>query len=715
MFNFQNEKEYKSILKTFVFYVDKLLTNKNRPGLSDKDMALYTHRLGEMVPALVNLSEELNTFYEANLPIVSAQKSANKVGIAEALIPELKKYLYRSPHFRDIPLSFDITSSNFISGLKQTQTYVNSDNDDYFNIKSAYYAQRCLNAAYTSLLDENIGWRAQLWKAIEESNFDSVFSSILKNKHFDNGLSTEKINLTIYNGCVAYIEKSQKNVSDGLYKALLDSCCQQQIPMATDAGFQKALQYNLPKINKILRASFPDYYRMKNIENILIKIGEEVEDYDAETISDIVNWQKVELDEEKFNQSLLAKLTFTQEDMNSLLNTYDYSQLEKDTAIEYNDYKKLARLFHGYERRQIQSEDVKNYFGAKFKTWRQQTSIRAAKYLQEILSPNPKSNTQIEDVLECAKDVIMIGKVSGEIYKIPNKDGSVHGIALDTSGFGLAWVKHFISDPSQIKKHNLNQLAKLFSDYGKNCRTYVDYLDLTPQEQAAAEKISADKYLHLLSSERPGQEKSLYVHYSQRIFEVELRTRENNLLDFTRDFNRRHLASYDKPRKELSAYLHEGEQFVSALNENVQAELQKSIEDYCVGEVIIPLYLQREFDQADFDLSMDGIFNHTAYSPEVKEFAKSAAKGYQRSVMKVHQQQIEQNGISPLQKNLACFYERNLEALADQEAYCQTLDTMNEEEALWSRAYRAHQEYKQNRHPSNNLVTQLILNASKRR
>lgn len=709
MFNFQNEKEYKSVIKTFVFYAEKMLAGKNRKILRADDLDVYLERLGETAPALINLTGELNAFYGAKLPVLSLRKHHNKIGMAESLIPKLSEELNRNPHFRDIPLSFNLSSPQFATDLIKTQNYVNGRNDDYFDAKSAYWLQRTLYAANTALIDMNIDWQEDLWKKVQEAQLDVTIAARMKNNN-EPGLSTENINLGIYWGCLEVFDKPLQVSSGGLYLTMLDNCRRMQIPVTSNSDFQNALRGSLPEVRKILSAAQPGYNRIKNIENALHETAEAVEDYEALTIADIRSWQKNEMAADEFSSSPLSALEFTQDDMNKLLSDYDYRRLEQEISANYKRHKKEARIFEGYDSRRIQSEDVRNYFGARYKRWRQQTSRKSARCLQELAAINLQKSMTPEEILDCAKDVILVGLLSREQFKLSESEGG-HGIVLDSSGYDIEYVEHLLRNPARAKEADWKNMAAIFTAYAKNCQAYVSYLDLTEEELAAEQNITADAYLQKLSREKPGVEKEKFVMFSERIFDVDLNYKEKMLTDFEHNFSRRNIASLNKPRENLKNYLQEGLEIFPGLDEKAPERLQTAIEDLCISEVIMPLYQQREFNQNDFNILVKEAVRQMDYPQSTTDFIISAAKGYQKQLLKGLERQISEKGITPLQKNLAVFYDKCALDHADQLAYCDALEKMSEEQIAWSQAYSRYQEYKLQTHPDNNKITRLILNA----
>lgn len=709
MFNFQNEKEYKSIIKTFVFYAEKMLVGKNRKILRADDLDVYLERLGETAPALINLTGELNAFYGAKLPVLSLRKHHNKIGMAEALILRLSKELNRNPHFRDIPLSFNLTSQQFATDLIKAQNYVNGRNDDYFDAKSAYWLQGALYAANTVLIDMNIDWQEDLWKKVQEAQLDVTITAKMNNNS-EPELSSENINLGIYWGCLEAFDKPLQAFSGSLYRIMLDNCCRMQIAVTANSDFQNALRGSMTQVKQILSAAQPGYNRIKNIENALHKTAEAVEDYEAMTIADIRSWQKDEMAEDEFNSSPLSALEFTQGDMNKLLSDYDYRRLEQETSADYKRHKKEARIFEGYDSRRIQSEDVRNYFGARYKRWRQQTSRKSARCLQELAAINLQKSISAEEILDCAKDVILVGLLSREQFKLPESEGG-HGIVLDSSGYDIEYVEHLLRNPARAKEADWKNMAAIFTAYAKNCQAYVSYLDLTEEELAAEQNITADTYLQKLSCEKPSVEKEKFIMFSERIFDVDLNYKEKMLKDFEHNFSRRNIASINKPRENLKNYLQEGFEIFPGLDEKAPERLLTAIEDLCISEVIMPFYQQKEFNQKEFNFLVKAAAAEMNYPQSTTDFIVSAAKGYQKQLLKGLELQISEKGITPLQKNLAVFYEKCALDHADYLSYCDTLEKMSEEQIAWSQAYGRYQQYKQQTHPDNNIITRLILNA----
>lgn len=708
MFNFQNEKEYKSVIKTLVFYAEKMLAGKNRPFLRADDKDVYLKRLGEMAPALINLGGELNTFYGAKLPVPSLQKHKNKVGMAEVLIPVLLKELDRNPHFRNIPLSFNLSSAEFAMDLIKIQNYVNGRNDDYFDVKSAYWLQRTLYAANTVLIDINVDWQEDLWKKVQEAQLDVAIAAKMKNN--ETGLSSEDVNLGIYWGCLDAFNKPWHAYSGSLYRILLDNCRRTQISATQNSDFQNALRSSLPEVRQILLTVQPGYNRIKNIENALHQTAEAVEDYEDLTIADIRSWQKNEMAAAGFALSPLSALDFTQDDMNRLLSDYDYRRLELETASDYRQHKKEARIFEDYDSRRIQSEDVRNYFAARYKRWRQQTSRKSARCLQELTRINLQSSIPAEEIFDCAKDVVLVGLLSREQFRLPESEGA-HGIVLDSSGFDLKYIDYLVRNPEKAEETDWKNMAAIFTAYAKNCQAYASYLDLTAAEQAAEQNITADIYLQKLSREKPSVEKEKFVMFSERIFDVDLNYKEKMLTDFEHNFSRRNIAAIDKPRENLKCYLQEGLEIFPELDEKSPDRLLTAIEDLCISEVIMPLYQQKEFNQDDFNVLIREAVTQMNYPQSTTDFIISAAKGYQKQLLKGLERQISEKGITPLQKNLAVFYEKCATEHADYLAYCDTLEKMSEEQIVWSKAYGRYQQYKQQTHPDNNKITRLLLNA----
>lgn len=714
MFNFQDEKEYKSILKTMIFYMDKFLVGKKSSVTKKENLEIYTERLAEFVPALINLCDELNVFYGANLPSLPLQTGQNKVGLAEILIPVLKKEINHNPHFNQVPLSFEIISPNFSSDLRQTQNYVNSKNDDYFDVKSAYFLQRLLTAADASLINQYDNWQLELLKSIENARLDLILTSAVSLEKYGVNVSSQDINLGIFQTCLEFFDKTSQPISKNLYISLIKNYRSQHLPIAGDGIFLDALKNNLPQIKNIIKNNMNGFRQLKQTENLLHKTGGFIEDYAARSVANIIIWQKDEIKENKERQDLLSQLSFSQSDMDALLQEYDYSQLERRTAAEYKNYKKLSPVFEGYTERQIQSPEVKNYFAAKYKRWREHTSIHAAACLNDLMREHYNATIPVEDLLDCAKDVIMIGSLSKDYFKMPEQNGISVRITLDTSGYDFDYINRLSNNPEKVKAGDYLKLADILKDYGQNCRKFIDYLDLNAEEQDAEKNVSANEFLSKLNKEQPGAEKEKYVMYSLRMFENDYNYQEKNLQILARQLNFCNQAVHGKSHRDLQAYLQDGAEFYPELTPKNRMEMQDVIEGLGVSEVIVPLSLQEEFDEESFN-DLLGSIDELNYRPVVASFIKSAAKGYQRSVLKAHQQHIKENGIDNFQKNMALFYNNSLDILSDMEQHLKALDAMAKEQMIWSANNRNYQVYQQNEHPDKNEITRMILKGGKRK
>lgn len=712
MFYFQNEKEYKSILKTLIFYMDKVLIGKNSSATNKENLEKYTERLSELVPAMINLCDEFNGFYGADLPSLPLQTGQNKVGLAEILIPTLKKEINQNPHFSHIPLSFEIISPNFSSDLRQTQNYVNSKNDDYFDVKSAYFLQRLLTAADTSLIGCYDNWQQELLRSIENAHLDLILTSAVPLEKYGVNVSSHEINLGIFQTCLEFFDKAPQPISKSLYMSLINNYRSQHLPIAGDEIFLDALKNNLPQIKNIIKNNVNGYQQLKQAENLLHKTGSLMEDYAALSVANVIIWQKAEIHENKASQDILSQLSFSQSDMDALLQEYNYRQLEQRTAAEYKNFKKLCPVFEGYEHRQIQSPEVKNYFAAKYKRWREHTSIHAAACIDDLLHEHYKAAIPLEELLDCAKDIIMIGSLSRDYFKMPEKNGVSNGIMLDTSGYNLDYINRLSKNPENVKAGDYLKLADIFKDFEQNCRKFADYLDLSEKEQAAEKNVSANEFLSKLNREKPGAEKEKYVMYSSRMFDNEYNYQEKNLQILARQLNFRNRAVHEKSHHDLQAYLQDGAELYPELTPKTRMEMQNIIEGMGVSEVVVPLSLQEEFDEESFNELLGGI-DKLNYRPALAGFIKSAAKGYQRSVLKAHQQHIQENGIDNFQKNMALFYNNGLDLLSDIQNQVDALDTMAKEQTIWSANNRSYQAYLQNEHPKNNEITRLILNSRK--
>lgn len=722
MSNFQDEESYKSLIKTFSHYAQKLVQARNRPDLELEDASDYLSDLVMLSPAIVNLSKELETFYDSTFDIDYSQIIGN-VGKIEDLVSKISSEVKHNVHFRNIPLAFELESAQLENQFNRCFDYTQSNPQDYFEDKSMYWLFNGLIAADSTITDLCATEENRMWNSIAQSDIATLVASKIKPYHDtdseeDADYYIQDLEIGIFDTCMDIIN-NRNQIHSNILEELLDNYRQncQEVDIEKD-NYAEVFSPFIPEVEKIIERHKQVFQRLDDISNITDDFHQKIWDYDADSISEIIDYQLAEKSAPV--SSDLLQLDFKAEDFNELLADQSYQPLIEETCKEYKQYQERQIDLDNFEQRKITNTVLNTYFSAILKIWAGNTANKAGLYCNKAfdIAAGIKDNSSLQEqvetrsaMLETAKDIVLIGRISSEFIYDIDEQHRRKGIRLVENGIGLEYVEEMIKHPNNMKKSDYESLGVLLEDYCSHCSENYAQLQLGKDEHYIQEDMNGTDFSNALDLEPPSRDKYRYTYYAERISEVNKLHAIEELGKNGQIFSQLVSPFYANEYKNLKDYIKEGDDLFPQLKKfDVLGHVEKIVHSL----VLIPRYSgQPDFSDAEWGEYLHNSFSDMPLDEVSSDFIKSAANGYRRQVM-VRYPKLKYDP----------FVNQKISKLAKEQVYLNECWAVDYHSGLALKTSKGIQEdyieemkrlqsYRQSRHPAHDPITKMILNFRK--
>lgn len=642
MNDFQNDEVYKSLLKTFVHYSKRIIKARHQDGVDIDDASEYMELLVSTAPVAANLAQELQAFYGSSFSVEFSEINGN-INKIENLILKLDQEIKHNPNFENVPLTFKLSSPQLETSLKSAFDYTQSDPQDYFEDKAMYWLYNALIAADCSILELRSAEEDKLWSNIEHSDIAVLVASKLRSC---NNIGNEEANdeyiqdleAGIFDTCIEIISDQQSPEQNTL-ESLLDNYRQNCDDMNVDEdNYAELFSPYIPAIEKIINFHKPNFIHLDNIATITDDFNQKIWSYDHQSIADIIGYQS-----EKNSSALafqISSLKFDQAEMDEVLQDKSYQPLIAETKEQYQKYQSREAEIEHFEQYKITNPALTTYFSAMLKVWANNTSDSAGFYSDKAFSlgigmkdtsPISEQIKECNEMLQTAKDIILIGRISSEfIYEI-DENRRRRGVQLCKSGLSLDYIENLIKDPEKIKNTDYENIGLLFTDFHDNCNEEYEQLQMSGDELYIYEETEINEFAAALNFEPASKDKYKYTYYTERMTEGDKNHWVSIIGKNIKQFAEYVRPLYEKEYNTLKDYTNEGYRIFPQLKNFDVLEYTENIVN---SVVLIPLYAEnKDFTENDWNNYLESSMAGDRLDDVGRSFILSAANGYRRQVL----------------------------------------------------------------------------------
>lgn len=700
----QEDIQYKAMLKFLGCYCSDIAHALQEDNVLDNEREDLQAALILQYPAIKNLFHELRVHYKMQLPPIP-ETFSTELDKANALIKPLDVLfdkLENNPHFRNVPLSPNLRSKKFPEHLEKMQSYVNSlEEDDNSQSKAAYWSYHGAYAAY----DYGTILRAEMRDKIVDCIYNQeLYSSLLPYipSSGEEDVDAETLTAIIADGLMLQYEEKET-----LFESVVAIFEDEEINV-NNPDFIHDLKKIMPQLNVVSAIFLPDAQNYDEIDDRLNDFMEEASLLTHEDIFEIINSQRPQVDID------INQLTFSQEEMDDILQKENYIPLLKQERQDFAEYNQDYPSLTAYENTNINDAEIKDFFIAKYKEWVGLTAESAES--NQMLAYEMMNNPQYdrEDaalLLESAQDILLIGEISGAFLKT-TKEKNSYPIKLDDSGTKHEYIDNLLANRDRIEKKDFRNLGMIFAMYKFAYQEYAADIAPSAKELDILNNNQELKYLQNLEDSPESLERYQYTQYLSRAFRKEAQVRNIDLQTLVQGFRDEARKIYAPERQNFEANLEDGAKFYPSIIKANRNDFLLSQTDLVIDTTILmPLYLGQRYKSEDFFASLPSVVEKNE-DKKSRDFVVSSVVGYRNALLKKFKDPNRDHRSDNILSLLALSFNEGSEVYQKSEYIYQKLqESLEYQQPLYDKLQKFRY-YQKNLHPDNNHISQLILNSS---